>query len=295
MTWKRPNRMHAIGESEANKCVADVYKDIKTSLSLPQVPLFFQMCAAREPFLPQFWEAVKPVVRTRSFLAAAQRLRADAYTRMHNYFEIPSASESFGLAAPAELAATLELFHYQNGAMLLLLSLAAIAFDNPVGQSFISREEGSPPTFSVAPMLVEQDAADPETRKVFEEARRYYGLDMLPIEFRALAAWPAFMNQHWKLWRHVIESPMLAACEHQLLLHSIELANDLPGPIELSSATLRQQGMNEEEFSGIIRFTHNWNRASAMLLLQISAAQISAEGGSAYKQTEEDLKQDQAA
>ena len=214
---------------------------------------------------------------------------------MHNYFEIPSASMGLGLAAPAELAATLELFHYQDGAMLLLLSLAAKAFDNPVGQPFVSREEGFPQAFSFAPMLVEEDAADRETRRVFDEARRHYGLGVVPIEFRALAAWPAFLNQHWKFWKQMAQSPLLAACEHQLLLHSIERANALPGPVELSSASLRQNGINEEEIASIVRFTHNWNRASAMQLLQISVAQISAEGGSDYPQTKEGRRQDQAA
>lgn len=251
------------------------------------------MCAASGPFLTQFWEAVKPVVRTRAFLAAAQRLRADAYTRMHNYFEIPA--DSFGLAAPPELAATLELFHYQGGALLLLLSLAAGALDNPIGQPFVSREAGSPQAFSFAPILVEDEAAAPGTRKVLDEARRQYGLGVVPMEFRALAAWPAFLNRHWQLWKQMTHSPILAACEHQLLLHSFELAQALPGPVELSSASLRQSGMTEEEFSGIVRFTNHWNRASATLLLQIAVAKISVEGGGIYQQSKPESRQYQAA
>jgi len=284
--------MHVIRESEANESIGEVYNDIKSTLSLPQVPLFFQMCAASGAFLPQLWEAVKPVVRTRTFMNAAQRLRADAYTRMHNYFEIPAASDSFGLAGPTELAATVELFHYQDGALLLLLSLAAEALENPIGQHFVSREEGSPPPFSFAPMLVEEETADPGTKNIFAETRRHYGLGVVPLEFRALAAWPAFLNQHWQLWKQMAQSPILAACERQLWLHSIELAHALPGPVELS---LRQNGMSEEEFSSIVRFTNNWNRASSMLLLQIAAAKISTEGGSVHAQPKQESRQNQAA
>ena len=287
--------MHAIRESEANGSIADVYNDIKSTLSLPQVPLFFQMCASCGPFLPQFWEVAKPVVHTRAFVTAAQRLRADAYTRMHNYFEIPAASGSFGLAAPAEVAATLELFLYQDGALLLLLSLAVEAFDNSIGQRFVSREEGSPQPFSSAPILVEEEAADPVTRKVLDEIRRQYGLGVAPIEFRALAAWPAFLSQHRQLWKRIAQSPLLSACEHQLLLHSIELANALPGPVELSSASMRQNGMSEEEVSSVVRFTQNWNHASATLLLEISTARIAAEGGNVYTQTKEASRREQAA
>jgi hypothetical protein len=287
--------MHVIRESEANGSIAEVYSDIKSTLSLPQVPLFFQMCAACGPFLPQFWEAAKPVVHTRAFVTAAQRLRADAYTRMHNYFEIPAASGSFGLAAPTEVAATLELFLYQDGALLLLLSLAVEAFDNSIGQRLASREESSPQPFGFAPMLVEKESADPGTRKILDEIRRQYGLGVVPVEFRALAAWPAFLNQHRQLWNRIAESPLFSAFEHQLLLHSIELAHALPGPVELSSASLRQNGMNEEEFASIVRFTNNWNRSSAMLLLQIATAKISAEGGNVYPRPQEESRQDQAA
>jgi hypothetical protein len=276
--------MHIVRESEANASIGEVYNDIKSTLSLPQVPLFFQMCAASGPFLRQFWETAKPVVSTRAFMTAAQRLRADAYTRMHNYFEIPAVSGSLGLAPLAELAATLDLFHYQDGALLLLLSLAAEAFDNPIGQPFVSREEGSPQLFSFAPMLVEEEAVAPDTRKVLDEVRREYGLGVVPMELRALVAWPAFLNQHWQLWKQMTESPILAACEHQLMAHSIELALALPGPVELSSASLRQDGMNEEEFSSIVRVTNNWNRASATLLLETSVARISVEGGNVRPQ-----------
>ncbi|MGA2963588.1 MAG: halocarboxylic acid dehydrogenase DehI family protein [Candidatus Korobacteraceae bacterium] len=282
--------MHIVRESEANESIGEVYNDIKSTLSLPQVPLFFQMCAASGPFLRQFWETAKPVVSTRAFMTAAQRLRADAYTRMHNYFEIPAVSDSLGLAPAAELAATLELFHYQDGALLLLLSLAAEAFDNPIGQPLISREEGSPQSFSFAPTLIEEEAVASDTRKVLDEIRREYGLGVAPMELRALAAWPAFLNQHWQLWKQMTESPILAACEHQLMAHSIELALALPGPVELSSASLRQDGMTEEEFSSIVRVTNNWNRASAMLLLETSVARISVEGGNVRPQPTKESK-----
>jgi hypothetical protein len=295
MSWKRPNGMHVIRESEANESIGEVYNDIKSSLSLPQVPLFFQMCAAGGGFLPQFWEAVKPAVRTSAFMTSAQRLRADAYTRIHNYFEIPAAFGTSGPAAPPELAATIELFHYEGGLLLLLLSLAAEAFDNPIGQHFVSRAEGSPQPAGFVPILVEEGTLAPETRKILNEARRQYGLGVVPMEFRALAAWPNFLNQHWQLWKQMAQSPILVACEHQLLLHSIELAHALPGPMEMSSASLRQNGMDDKEFSSIIRVTHNWNRASAMLLLQISAAKISMEGGSGYMRIKKKSGQERAA
>lgn len=291
MTWKRPHRMHIVRESDANESIGEVYNDIKSTLSVPQVPLFFQMCAARGPFLRQFWETAKPVVSTRAFMTAAQRLRADAYTRMHNYFEIPKVSDSLGLAPPAELAATLELFQYQDGALLLLLSLAAEAFDNPVGQPFTSREKCSPQSFSYAPMLVEEEAVARDTRKVLDEVRREYGLGVAPMELRALVAWPAFLNQHWQLWKQMTESPILAACKHQLMAHSIELAHELPGPVELLSASLREDGMNEEEVSSIVRVTNNWNRASAMLLLETSMARISVEGGNVHAQPKGERQQ----
>jgi len=288
MVWKRPNR-RLIGEAEASAGIAEVYTEIKSLLRVPQVPLLFQIYAGNGSFLTQFWRALKPVLRTRAFAGAAERLSADAYTRMHNYFEIADLRLGGGGAAPPELARALETFQRQDARLLLLLSLAAEAFDNPVGQSSTPAEEAAAEDCSFNPALPETEMSA-QTARILEEARRQSGVGVAPPELRVLAAWPEFLGQYWQNWKGIAESPMLSACENQLLRHSIELAYRLPGPVELSFAALRESGVKEEDFSGMARLARRWHRAFARQLLQLSGAKIAFEGGSNGARTQPEVQ-----
>lgn len=279
MVWKRPNRVPLIGEADASADIAEVYNEIKSLLRVPQVPPLFQMYAGNGGFLTQFWRAVKPVLRTRAFTGSVERLSADAYTRMYNYFAVEGQAMS-GDPALRELARTVEMFQFQDAALLLLLSFTAEAFDNPVGQASVSPEEAPLPVFAFSPAMPPEPEMSAQTARILDEARRQSGVGVAPTELRALAASPDFLDHYWRNWKHISESPLLAACENQLLLHARELAHQLPGPVEFSFAALRENGVEEEDFSGIVRLTHQWNRAFARQLLQAVAAKIALEGGS---------------
>jgi len=289
MVWKRPNR-RLIGEAEASAGIAEVYTEIKSLLRVPQVPLLFQIYAGNGNFLAQLWRTLKPVLRTRAFAGAAERLSADAYTRMHNYFEI--ADLRSGAALP-ELARALETLQRQDASLLLLLSLAAEAFDNPVGHVSTPAEEAAPEDCSFNPALPEVEMSA-QTARILEEARRQSGVGVAPPELRALAGWPDFLGHYWQNWKRIAESPMLSACENQLLRHSIELAHRLPGPVELSFAALRESGVKEEDFSGMARLARRWHRAFARQLLQLSGAKIAFEGGSNGARTQSEMERSAA-
>ena len=293
MTWKRPNRLNVIAESEASASIAAVYTEIKAAVGANRVPLLFQMYATTGPFLLHLWQTVKPVLGTAEFAAGAKKLRADAYTRMNNYFSIADQSGSLrtqplGGPRTEELPRTIDFFDHEDAVLLLLITLVAECFDNPVGRHSARREQPPRPEVHLSPMLAEDGSASPETRKILEEVRRSFGLGVLPADFRALAHWPDFLSGHWQAWKGISESPLVAACEHQLMQHARELAHGLPGPIELSSTVLEESGIGEEEFAGIVRFTHNWNRALVTLLLQISAAKISLESGSGARRLQQE-------
>jgi len=175
--------------------------------------------------------------------------------------------------------------------LLLLLSFAAEALDNPVGQPSASQEESALPLFS---LLLPEPEITAETASILDEARRQSGVGLAPVELRAMAAWPGFLGQYWRTWSRITESPLLDACENQLLLHALELAQRLPGPVELSFPTIRDCGLKEpleeDDFSGMARLTRQWTRAFARQLLQISAAKIALEGGSGSARLAQEAK-----
>lgn len=293
MTWKRPNRLAVVGESEASESIAEVYTEIKAAVGVSQVPLLFQMYATTGPLLLHLWHTLKPVLSTVEVAEGSKKLRADAYTRMHSYFPIPDQSGSlrasqFSGPRTDELSRTIDFFHHEDAALLLLTTLIAECFDNPVGGRSARLKPALCQNINLSPTLAEDSDLSPGTRKILEEARRGFGLGVVPTEFRALAHWPDFLSGHWRMWKGITESALLAACEHQLMQHAIELTHGLPGPLELSSAVLEENGISEEEFAGIVRFTRNWNRALVTLLLEISAAKIAVEGGTGVSRFKEE-------
>ena len=63
--------------------------EMEAVLGVPSMRLPFFALAAWPQFLPDLWKTLKPEVDTGDYFQAAERLQADAYTRMFNYFSIP--------------------------------------------------------------------------------------------------------------------------------------------------------------------------------------------------------------
>ena len=89
MPWKLGNRLRLVREQEASPDIRAIFEAIKQSLGLAYVPVLYQAYASLPLFLAAHWQRFQPVIGSRSFFNLADRLRADAYTRAHNYFDIP--------------------------------------------------------------------------------------------------------------------------------------------------------------------------------------------------------------
>ena len=116
-----------------------MFAEVKAALGMPYVSLLYKAYAAYPKFLDLHWQAFKPVVETQEFFDLAGRLRAEAYTRMHNYFRLPDlcaqlTEESFSPGAQHELTRLIETLHASNPPVLLLAAAALQAFDKPIGR-----------------------------------------------------------------------------------------------------------------------------------------------------------------
>ena len=139
MPWKKGNRLRVIRVDAADAPTRQIFADIRQTLGLPLLQTFFPALAAYPQFLQLHWKMIKPVAQAREFFACADRLRADAYTRAHNYLRIPDLCARLGGArcsarARQELTEALELFHYGNPLLLLIFSAQMLALEGPVGE-----------------------------------------------------------------------------------------------------------------------------------------------------------------
>lgn len=291
MPWKIGNRLRLVREHEASPEIRTIFEEIKRSLGLPYVPIIYQAYARLPLFLAAHWQRFQPVINSRNFFDVADRLRADAYTRAHNYFDIPDLCErvqdmSFSSGTKEELTETIEQFYYVDPILLLISAAQQQAFEGATGVS----TPASPPVhseFKTKPVFVDDESASPEVSKVFEESKKSLGLPAVMSDFRALARWPDFLRSYWKLLEPFLASPLYQECQYGGLETAWALARELPGPFELTVSQMTDAGMHEDDIASVVRLTQAFTRGLSGSVLNISIAKIGLEGGNHARQSSE--------
>jgi hypothetical protein len=273
-----------VAERDAQGRTREIYEDLKSSLGLPHVSLIHQSYGAYPPFLEMHWTRLAPIVRTQEFFALAERLRADAYTRMHNYFDIPDLETRLGelgvsAGAGQEINRLIDLFHYANPLLLLLESAQLHGFEGPVGTAGPGAAVGEHPAFTEAPILIAEDIAGAGVRKLYDEIKRTMAMPFVGTTFRALARWPGFLGVYWDLLKRVLDSPMYQECLHGVRETAWSLARELPGSFELTIEQLGEAGMKDEDIASVVRITELFVKSLSGLMLNIALAKIGLEGG----------------
>lgn len=282
MAWKR-HKLHAIRESEADEATRAIYFEIKETLGIPYVSTMFQVFASFPDFLRLFWDRARPVVETSEFFSIAERLGAEAYTRMHNYFNVPDLawkieSMQFSAGAQGELKRAVELYHYSHPVLLELCAALMQAFENPEA----AVREGTPtqlPAHREKPILVEEENAPPETRRIYEEIKRALGTPFLNTCYIHLGRWPEFLGEYWESLKPVIASlPFEQHCR-ALRESALALAAELPQPIQLSTSELEEAGLPRDDVSSIVQAAGWLLDVLSKQTLTLEFAKIGLEGG----------------
>jgi hypothetical protein len=277
-------KLTLVRESEASGRTSDIFRELKTALGMPYVSLLYKAYAAYPRFLDLHWQAFKPVLETQEFFDLAERLRAEAYTRMHNYFRIPDlcarlTEESFSPGAQNELTRLVETLHAENAPVLLLAAAALQAFDKPVGSDRKTHPAQSLPTFPM-PILVEEERAPAATRKIYEEMKRTLDLPVLNLDYRALGRWPDFLRDYWQVLRPMSESPVYRESCQGLRETAVALAGEIPIQVSHTVTQLQDAGMKDEDVAAVVRITEMFTKSLARLVMNIALAKIGLEGGS---------------
>ncbi len=284
MPWRKGNRLHAVTEQQAGPEIGSLYREIRTELGLPFVPLLYQVYGSYPQFLKLHWASFRSIAGSGEFLQLAERLRADAYTRAHNYFDITDISAKlieleFSEGAERELKAVIEMFNFSNPLLLLISAAQQQAFDGPIGTGQASRSRPERSEFEVRPIFVAEDTEEAAPRRVFEALKHVQGLALVPLEMRALARWPDFLQLHWENLRPQLESPLYLECEFGIHESAWSLARELPGSMETTLDQMTAAGMSEEDVASVVRLTQAFTKCMSSTLLNGSIAKIAMEGG----------------
>ncbi|HEX7962391.1 MAG TPA: halocarboxylic acid dehydrogenase DehI family protein [Terriglobales bacterium] len=284
MPVKRQRRIALVPESAAQGRVLEIYQEIKAALGVPQVNILFQAYGAYPKFLELHWQAIKPTLGTAEFFQFADRLRAEAYTRAHNYFAVPDFCEEvkemqLSQGARQELTEIVELFHYNNPLLLLIVAAQMHAFDEA---SVTQRQSSSPathPVFAHKPCSVPEEHATERVKRVYEDIKRTLGLNFINSDYRALGRFPDFLEAYWEAMKPALALPIYSEHKRRLRESAFGFAAELPFAPQLSIQHMQDAGVEEEQITDIVRLTEQFIDLISGLVLNVCFAKIGLEGG----------------
>jgi hypothetical protein len=282
MAARKGIRLRLVGESEARGRTQEIYEDIKHTLGVPQVSALFQALAAHPEFLDVFWRAVRPAVQTQQFFRLGDRLRADAYTRMHNYFQVPDLhSQDRSPESRQQVSEVVELFHYVDP-LLLLFSVALMqALAKPLGQSAGETSPAEHPVFPHGPQLVTEEMAPAQIKLIYEDMKRTLDLPVLSTAYQAFASFPAFLESYWNALKPVAQSALYTESHAGVRETAWSLAREFPARMELTGDCLSDAGVSDDDIAMAVRIVDLFVGSLSRTVLNVAVAKIGLEGGSA--------------
>src|SRR5947209_996951 len=232
----RKHKLHLVREHEADGRIAEIYAEIRETLGIPHVNVLFQAFASFPEFFELYWKALKPALETQEFFSFSERLGAEAYTRVHNYFSVPDlgskvAEMDFSRGAQNELGEAVNLYHYNYPALLLICALLVQAFENPGSPRKKGTKPAVHPVYRGNPVLVEEELAPAPTRRIYEDMKRTLGTPFLATCYINLGRWPDFLKTYWDSLKPIFKTVLYE--HHRLALResSLTFAAEMPEPL----------------------------------------------------------------
>jgi hypothetical protein len=283
MVWKR-QKLRLVPEAEAEGEILEIYTQIKHALGLPYINPMFQALASYPAFFRVFWDSLRPDLETREFFSLAQRIAAEAYTRVHNYLNVPNLSRrveemDFSPGAQEELRDAMDLYLYNNSVLLLIAAAQMQGFENPHATPRPASAPAVHPSHPERPVLVDERNAPPETRKIYEDIKKTMGTPFLNTSYINFGRWPDFLREYWGALKPTMLSPIYEQNRNALYLSALSLATELPRPLQFSPTQLEEAGIPHNDLTTVIQITEFFLTQLSKQILNIAFAKISLEGG----------------
>ena len=283
MAWKR-QKLRLVPESEADSEILEIYGEIRQCLGLPYVNPMFKALAGYPSYFRVFWKALRPDLETREFFSLSRRLGAEAYTRVHNYLNVPNLGRrlremQFSPGAQEELRDVIDLYLYNNSVLLLIAAAQMQGIENPSASPRPASTPAEHPSHPQRPILVDETNAPPETRRIYEDIKRTMGTPILNTSYINFGRWPDFLREYWAALKPVMLTPIYEQNRVAIRNSGLSLATELPRPLPLSPAQLEEAGVSHGDLDDVIRITDFFLEQLSKQLLNISFAKIGLEGG----------------
>lgn len=267
---------------EADPEVAGIYAEMRDALGLPYVDKLHQAYGICPEFLTEHWRVAGPVVRSQQFVECAERLAHVAEEQVKS-LEIPDveaelATAKVSEASRAEIHGCVELFRRASASSLLLCAWQARAFRGPIGNG--AANASARVAEEHLPMIMRDDAMAKETKEILEDIREKTDAPALDLYYLAMARWKDLLCDFWTRIQVEMTSTKYEECRTAIRDHASKLCDELPGPAELTTASLLGR-IDESVIASLVRITDAFDESLSALLLNVAWTRIGLEGGNA--------------
>jgi hypothetical protein len=201
---KAGERIVLVDETQADRLTIEAYELITRKFRVPRVPLLFRALAGAKALLP-CWKALRPAVRLRAFEEGADELRARAARAAVELgcplIETQLEWAGYDLDEIDEIRAQVNIFHYQNAKLLLVVAVLCEALTGEAGggketpRATQRVPRGVPHEMGIVELVPED--ANGSLARHFKSIRAHLGLGVVADDFRAFARWPKYLGLAW--------------------------------------------------------------------------------------------------
>ena len=230
--------------------VAEITAGLRTSF----VPSVVHQLADIEGFLHAVWPQLAPSVDTAGFLGSALYMADMALGAVEEVYDEPTLSRESLLAGGLSEAdldrviAVLDVFHWLQPQLLLLLAALAEAHDAPSvgGQGRPEPRERS--EREQAHIDTPVDLASPQAG-LLPEVPVELQLDAPPDLYRAIAVWPGYFDAVWDELQHLVAYPLFRQRGRALYFYARSSSRFLAVPLQADDAALGEAGMRADDIA----------------------------------------------
>jgi hypothetical protein len=280
MPWKR-HRLNLVREEESTGRTHEILTEIRQALGLPYVSTLFQALASFPQFFDLFWKSAKPVVSTQEFFLCSERLGAEAYTRVHNYFSVPSLPAQNEPGPPAQngLQQTIDFYQYSSPMLLLLAAALLQEFETPGLPKQPSTPVASHPNFSRMQFLADEGAAPAASQKILDDIKRTLDVPFLSTCYVNLGQWPDFLKGYWESLKPMLRTALYE--QHRLALRdsALAIAAELPEPLQLPVTEMEAAGVDLNDVHSVVQLTELFLDVLSGQVINMAFAKIGLEDG----------------
>jgi hypothetical protein len=264
--------------------VREAYRDIKASLRVPVVSTLFQAYAVVPRFLDYTWRRLRPNVLAKPFVDHARAIGTQAENETASWASGDHLSElrarnvgEGDIARSREIAAMLVDL---DPKMLIIANAVRLAMNGvQIGGGGTGTHQFSGDDdrlardyrgLSVA--TIEERDAPLRVRTVYEEIKTQFAAPFVSGEYRALGAFPDWLEIWWRDMKAASHAARFAAASRELEGAAIEAARKLPYALNLREEALARAEVSSDERARIARVNESFCRMLPGIVLGTALA-----------------------